>query len=187
MRKLIFAINLTLDGCCDHTKLNGDDETLEYHTQLLQYVDILLYGRKTYQLMVPFWPDVARDQSGPTKSMNDFARAFASVKEILVCSQSMGKAEARNTRVIRTGLKEEIIKLKQQEGKHILMGGVDLPSQLIQLGLVDEFHFVFQPVVVGAGRRLFDKINLPEHLALKLAETKTFNSGGIAMRFVNGK
>src|SRR5262249_53427227 len=74
MRNLIFAINITLDGCCDHTKQFADDETHEYFTQLLREVDLLVFGRKTYQLMVPFWPEVARNQS-MTKASNDFAKA----------------------------------------------------------------------------------------------------------------
>ena len=63
MRNVIYAINLTLDGCCDHTKFNPDDEMLEYFTHLLRDVDLLVYGRKTYQLMVPYWPDIAKNQS----------------------------------------------------------------------------------------------------------------------------
>ena len=64
MRNLIFAINMTIDGCCDHTKFNPDEETLEYFTHLMRDADMLLYGRKTYQLMVPYWPDIAKDHSG---------------------------------------------------------------------------------------------------------------------------
>jgi len=56
MRKIIYGINITLDGCCDHTKGIGDKETHEYFTDLLRQVDLLVYGRKTYELMVPFWP-----------------------------------------------------------------------------------------------------------------------------------
>jgi len=66
MRNVIYAINLTLDGCCDHTKFNPDDEVLDTH--FLRDFDLLVYGRKTYQLMVPYWPDIAkkpvRDKSG---------------------------------------------------------------------------------------------------------------------------
>jgi dihydrofolate reductase len=54
MRNLIFAINITLDGCCDHTKQFADEETHEFFTRLMDDVDLLVYGRKTYQLMVPF-------------------------------------------------------------------------------------------------------------------------------------
>ena len=94
MRNVIFAINLTLDGCCDHSKLNADDEVHEYYTQLLRDVDLLVFGRKTYQLMVPFWPDVAKNHSGETKAMNDFAQAFDSIP-IVVFSQSLDSAEAK--------------------------------------------------------------------------------------------
>jgi hypothetical protein len=62
MRNVIFAINITLDGCCDHTKQISDDETHEYFTQLMREVDLLIFGRKTYQLMVPFWPEVAKNR-----------------------------------------------------------------------------------------------------------------------------
>src|SRR6185369_12948405 len=60
MRNIIFAINITLDGCCDHTRQVADDETHEYFTDLLREVDLLVFGRITYQLMVPFWPEVAK-------------------------------------------------------------------------------------------------------------------------------
>jgi dihydrofolate reductase len=62
MRNVIYAINVSLDGCCDHTKFNppDDDEVLEHYTRLLRDFDLLVYGRKTYQLMVPYWPDIAK-------------------------------------------------------------------------------------------------------------------------------
>lgn len=184
MRKVIFGINLSLDGCCDHTKGNPDEEIHEYFAQQIQHADVLVYGRKTYQLMVPFWPDVAKNQSGPTKSINDFARAFDSVKQIVVFSRTLEKVEGKNTRIVRTDLKEEILKLKNEPGKDILVGGVDLPSQLMKLDLIDEYLFVIQPIVVGEGRRLFDDISLREKLQLKLAGSKTFRSGCLALRYL---
>ena len=183
MRNLIYAINLTLDGCCDHTKSTGDEEIHDYFTRLmLDDVDLLVYGRKTYELMVPFWPDVARNPSGQTKATNDFAQAFDSIKKV-VFSRTLDTAEG-NTRIVRSELQDEILKLKQEQGKNILTGGVSLPSQLIELGLVDEFLFVIHPVVVGEGRRLLDDVILPEKLHLKLAESKGFKSGGVALRYV---
>ena len=181
MRNLIFAINLTLDGCCDHTKLSADEEVHEYFTDLMRDVDLLVYGRKTYQLMVPFWPDVAKNHSGQTKAMNDFAQAFDSIDKI-VFSQSLDRVEG-NTRIVRTNLQEEIFNLKQEPGKNILTGGVSLPSQLIELGLVDEYCFVVHPVVVGEGRRLLDGSSLPERLQLRLVESKIFDSGCVAHRY----
>src|SRR5215469_11715349 len=139
MRNLIFAINITLDGCCDHTKVDGSEEILDHFAQLMRDVDVLVYGRKTYQLMVPFWPDVARNQSGQTRATNEFARAFDSVNQTIVFSQSLHRAEGRNTRILRANLRDEILKLKQEPGKPILAGGVALPSQLMEMGLVDEY------------------------------------------------
>jgi dihydrofolate reductase len=183
MRKLIFAINITLDGCCDHTKSVPDEELHEYHTQLLRDVDVLVFGRKTYELMVPYWPDVAKNQSAQA-SENEFARAFVSVKNIVVFSRTLDTAEGSNTRIVRSGLKDEILRLKQEPGKDLLTGGVSIPSQLIELGLVDEYRFIVQPIIVGAGRRLLDDVSLPEKLQLKLVESKIFNSGTIALRYV---
>jgi len=91
MRKLIFGINTTLDGCVDHTKQVADDETHEYFTDLLREADLLIYGRITYQLMVPFWPEIAKSQS-MTKASNEFAQAFVSINKI-VFSRSLDGAE----------------------------------------------------------------------------------------------
>jgi dihydrofolate reductase len=182
MRNLIFAINITLDGCCDHTKVTGDEEILEYFTHIMRDVDLLVYGRKTYQLMVPFWPDVAKNHS-MTKAANEFADTFDSINKI-VFSQSLGSAEGKNTRIVRTKLQDEMLKLKQQQGKNILTGGVAIPSQLIELGLVDEYHFVVHPIVAGEGRRLLGSSSLPESLHLKLVESKVLKSGGVALRYL---
>jgi dihydrofolate reductase len=183
MRKIIFAINITLDGCCDHTKGIPDEESHAYFTGLLRQVDLLVFGRKTYELMVPFWPDMANDPSGQPKAMADFAREFDS-KKILVFSRSLEKAMGKNTRIVGSDLRGEILRLKQETAKDILVGGVDVPSQLIQLGLVDEYRFVVQPVIAGEGVRLLKGVSLPEMLKLKLTETKTFASGCVALRYL---
>lgn len=184
MRKLIYAINLTIDGCCDHTKVNGGEEILDHFAHLLRDADVLVYGRKTYQLMVPFWPDVARNHSGQTRAMNDFARAFDSVSQIVVFSRSLDRVEGKNARIVRANLRDEILKLKQEPGGNIVAGGVTLPSQLMELGLVDEYQFVIHPVLAGEGRRLLEGSNLQENLKLKLAESKSLKSGCIALRYL---
>jgi dihydrofolate reductase len=182
MRNLIFAINTTLDGCVDHTKQIADEETHEYFTHLMRDADLQVFGRKTYQLMVPFWPEVAKNQS-MSKASNEFARTFDSINKI-VFSRSLDSAEDRNTKIVRTNLRDEILKLKQEQGKNILVGGVDIPSQLMQLGLVDEFIFVVGPTVAGEGRRLLEGVSLPEKLQLKLVESKFFESGCVALRYL---
>jgi len=182
MRNLIFAINTTLDGCCDHTKFNPADDLLEHYTDLLRDCDLLVYGRKTYQLMVPYWPDIAKSQA-ETKADIEFAQAFDS-KKLVVFSRSLDSVEGKNTRIVRTNLHDEILKLKQEPGKSILVGGVDVPSQLMELGLIDEYRFVVMPIIVGEGRRLFEGVNLQKKLQLKLAESKTFKSGCVALRYL---
>ncbi len=182
MRNVIFAINITLDGCCDHTKQFVDEETLEYFTHLMREADLQVFGRKTYQLMVPYWPEVLKNQS-ETKADSEFARAFDSINKI-VFSRSLDSAEDRNTRIVRTNLRDEILKLKQEQGKNILVGGVSIPSQLIELGLVDEYRFVVGPIVAGEGRRLLEAISLQEKLQLKLVESKIFKSGCVALRYL---
>ena len=134
MRKLTYAINVTIDGCCDHTKAFADGELLEHYTELLRDVDLLVYGRKTYELMVPYWPEIAKNQS-ETKADIEFARAFVSIKKV-VFSRTLDSAEDKDTRIVRTDLRDEILKLKQEPGKNILVGGVSLPEKL-QLKLVE--------------------------------------------------
>jgi dihydrofolate reductase len=184
MRNLIFSINTTLDGCCDHTKVNPSESIYEYFGDLMRSADTLVYGRKTYQLMVPYWPDIARTQSGDSKSGNDFALAFDAVEKIVVFSRTLDKAESPKTRIVRGNLEDEIQKLKQQPGKNILLGGVDLPSQLMQTGLIDEYRFVVQPILAGEGTRLLQGINLQEKLQLKLVESKVLGAGLVALRYL---
>src|ERR1700758_3137601 len=184
MRNVTYAINISLDGCCDHTKFNppDDGEVLEHYTHLLRDFDLLVYGRKTYQLMVPYWPDIAKSQS-ETKADIEFAQTFVSRKKI-VFSRSLASSEDENTRIVRTNLRDEILKLKQEPGKNILVGGVDVPYQLMELGLIDEYRFVVVPIIAGEGRRLFEGINLPEKRQLKLVESKTVKSGSVALRYL---
>lgn len=181
MRKLIYAINTTLDGCVDHTKQRADDETLEYFTQLLREVGLQVFGRKTYELMVPYWPEVAKDPSA-SKADREFAEAFESVHRV-VFSRSLESVKDRNTRIVRTNLRDEILRLKQEQGKNILVGGIDIPSQLIELGLVDEYRFVVGPILAGEGRRLLDGVSPQERLQLQLVDSKIFKSGCVALHY----
>jgi len=183
MRKLIYTINITIDGGCDHTNGIPAEDVFEYSTDLVRGADLLVFGRKTYQLMVPYWPDVAKNPS-ETKSDREFADTFVSKKKI-VFSRSLASAEDENTKIVRTNLRDEILKLKQEQGNYILVGGVSIPSQLIELGLVDEYRFVVMPIFAGEGRRLLDGISLQEKLRLKLIESKIFKSSGfVALHYL---
>jgi dihydrofolate reductase len=182
MRKLIYAINHTIDGCLDHTKQTPDAEMMEFWTNFISQAGALAYGRITYQLMVPYWPDLAKDPSQP-KDRYDFAGAFDSVPK-LVFSKTLTSVQDKNSTLIRTDLKDEILKLKQAPGKDIQVGGVSLPSQLMKLGLIDEYYFLVHPVIVGAGRRLFEG-DLKDIFKLKLLSSKPFKSGIIANHYIN--
>jgi dihydrofolate reductase len=130
--------------------------------------------------METIWPDLAKHPA-EDESINEFAEAFVAVPEIVVFSRTLEKTDDPKTRILPGDLRNEIIKLKNQEGKAILTGGVDLPAQLIGLDLVDEFCFVIQPLLVGAGRRL-----PPAALdtqKLELVETVNFKSGTVAVRY----
>jgi len=185
MRKLIYAINLSLDGVFEHTRLFADEEVLENYTPLVRDADQIIYGRITYEIMVPYWPDIAKKPAGETKAEVDYAEAFDSVEKI-VFSRTLDKVEGKNTTLLRENLEDEIRKLKQAPGNNILVGGVAVPSQLIAAGLIDEFIFVVQPVIAGAGKRLMDGIDLYKSLRLKLIGSKTFKSGAVMLHYSSG-
>ena len=183
MRNLVYAINITLDGCCDHTKVIADEELHLFWADLLRDAGLLAYGRITYQLMVPYWTEIAKNTSGQTKSYIEFAQAFDAVEKV-VFSQSLDKVEDKNSRIVRTKPEDEMVKLKREKGKNIFLGGVALPTYLIELGLVDEFIFVVQPIIVGEGRRLLEGISLLEKLSLKLVDSKILKSGCIVLHYM---
>ena len=181
MRNVVYSTNISIDGYCDHNLFMPDEELMSYFTNLIQDAGLLVYGRITYELMVPYWPGVAKDQSG-TKAENEFAQALTSADKV-VFSHTLEQAE-ENTQIIRGNLEDEILKLKKQPGKKISVGGVDLPSQLITAGLIDEFYFIVHPVVAGKGRRLFEVSDLHEKLNLKLVESLTFKSGSVGLHYL---
>ena len=184
MRNAIFAINITADGYCSHTDMIADDELHKYFTELLRDKDVILFGRKTYELMVPYWPDVAKSLS-EDPATNEFARVFDALEKV-VFSTTLKSVEGDNTKIVRTNIVEEVLKLKEQPGKDIAIGSISIASQLSQHGLIDEYHFVVHPVVAGKGPRLFETVDLQERLLLKLIDTKTFRSGVVALQYKCG-
>ena len=181
MRKLIYAINITLDGCSDHTKGGGNVEILNYYTDLVGKSDLAVYGRKTYQLMVPYWPNAAKDKSS-SKPEKAFAEAFNSMPKIVFSKKLKASQVEKGVKIVRGNLKNEILKLKKQSGGNILTGGVSIPSQLIALGLVDQLNVVVNPLLVGDGRRLLEGFSLDQEL--KLVEVKKFKSGSVLLRYL---
>ena len=101
MRKVIFAINITLDGYCGHETGIVDDELHEYFTGLLHDSGVEIFGRNTYHLMYPYWHDVAVNQL-ETKVTNEFARTFDSIPKI-VFSTTLKSVEWNNTTLRHSG------------------------------------------------------------------------------------
>jgi dihydrofolate reductase len=181
MRKVVFTINMTADGCCSHTDMIADDELHDFFTGLLRKCSIILFGRITYQLMVPYWPDVAANQSEPGAT-REFARVFNSLDKI-VFSTTLKPVEGNNTRIIHANVAEEVSALKQQPGKDIAVGSLSVASQLSDRGMIDEYHFVVHPVIAGKGPRLFDTVALREKIRLNSIGIKTFSSGAVALHY----
>src|SRR5512134_1827971 len=178
MRKVVFGINITIDGHCGHEAMIADDEVHEYFTVLLRDSGVEIFGRNTYHLMYPYWHDVAVNQS-ETKTTNEFARTFDSIPKI-VFSTTLKSIEWNNTTLLHSNLREEIMKLKQEPGKNISIGGLNLASQVAHWDLIDEYHFVVHPIIAGKGPRLFESV---KNHTLKLVRAKTFRSGVVALHY----
>ncbi|RPI04921.1 MAG: dihydrofolate reductase [Ignavibacteriae bacterium] len=181
MRKVVFAINITADGYCSHTDGIADGELHEYFTEVLRNASLILFGRITYQLMIPYWPDIARNQS-ETEAENEFARVFDSLDKVLF-TRTLEHVDGSNTRIVHANVAEEVLALKQEPGKDICVGSLSIASQLSERGLIDEYRFVVHPVVAGNGPRLFETMKPQEKLRLDFVGSKTFRSGVVALQY----
>lgn len=178
MRKIIAAINMTIDGFCDHTGMIPDDEVHDHYKELLLGADTILYGRITYQLM-EFWPTLLQNPSN-NKAMNDFAVAIDQIDKVVFSQTWMKKPEAitwRNTRLASRTIKDEIEALKRQPGKDILVGSPSLIVSALNLGLLDELQLCVHPVIAGSGLPLFK--NVSDRVTLQLLKTKMFRGGAL--------
>jgi dihydrofolate reductase len=178
MRKLVAAINMTLDGFCDHTAIIPDEEIHQHYTDLLSNADTILYGSITYQLM-QYWQTLVKNPSGE-KSMDDFATAMDKIQKI-VFSHKLKNTEWDSAKLANQPLEEVVKELKQQSGRDILVGSRSLIVQLIKLNLIDEFQLCVHPVIAGSGLPLFE--NLHDRTILKLLKTKTFSGGAVTLYY----
>ncbi|WP_160711830.1 dihydrofolate reductase family protein [Chitinophaga solisilvae] len=180
MRPVTFGLNISLDGYCDHMTLNPGEELYDYFTSMMDDVDLYFFGRVMYQLMFPYWSDIAKDQSG-TAGENRFAERFTAIDKVVV-SRTLESVQG-NTRIVRGNPAAELLKLKQQPGKKIAVDSVSMLPELITAGLIDEFNLVVHPVMTGQGRRLLDAGSLHEQLNLQLADTIVLKSGAVALHY----
>ena len=178
MRKIIAAINMTLDGFCDHTAGIPDEELHQHYAELLDNAGVVLYGRITYQLM-QYWQTLLKNPSGE-KSIDDFAIAIDKIPKI-VFSHTLKDVEWDSARLSNRSLEEMALELKQQPGRDILLGSRSLIIQLMKLNLIDEYQLCVHPVVAGGGLSLFENIN--DRTILKLIKTKTFSGGAVTLYY----
>src|SRR5258708_39402373 len=159
MRKLIAAINMTLDGFCDHTAGIADDELHQHYNELLTNADTLLFGRITYQLMESYWPTIVKNPTG-NKPTDEFAVLIDNISKI-VFSRTLKNVDWKNTKLKKEVINEEVLELKQSRNggsKNILVGSPSLIVALMQLDLIDEYQLAVQPIVLGSGLPLFKNI-----------------------------
>ena len=178
MRKLIAAINMTLDGFCDHTAIIPDEEMHQHYADLLSNADSVLYGRITYQLM-EYWRTVLKNPTGD-QATDEFAVAIDKIPKI-VFSHTLKNVDWESAKLANRDIEEEVLELKQQSGKDIFVGSPSLIVALTKLNLIDEYQLCVHPVIAGGGLPLFK--NLSEKIALNLVNTKTFGSGAIILYY----
>lgn len=179
MRKVVVFMMVTLDGFFEGPNgeidwHNVDEEFNEFAIDQLNSIDVLLFGRVTYQLMASYWPTPAAITNDPivADKMNHLPK--------IVFSKTLSSVEWQNTRLVKENIAEEISKLKQQPGKDlIIFGSSDLAVTFIQYGLIDEYRIMVNPVVLGNGKPLFKGIK--DRLYLKLLKTRTFRSGNVLL------
>lgn len=179
MRKLIAAMNMTLDGFCDHTSMIADDEIHEHYNELLRNAGILIYGRVTYQLMESYWPTVVKDPTG-NKPTDEFAVLIDNIPKI-VFSRTLQHVDWKNSILKKEIIKEDIETLKRQTGKDIFVGSPSLIVAMAQLDLVDEYQLSIHPTIAGSGLSLFR--NIRDRIDLRLLQTKTFGCGAVTFYY----
>jgi len=179
MRKLIAAMNMTLDGYCNHTAMIADEEIHQHYTELLSSADIVIYGRITYQLMESYWPSVVKNPTGK-KPIDEFAVSIDNIEKI-VYSRTLKYVDWKNSILKKEIIKEEILDLKKQSGKPILVGSPGLIVALAQLDLIDEYQLGVQPTILGSGLPLFK--NIRERINLKLLKNKPFGCGAVVLYY----
>ena len=186
MRKVILRIQVSLDGFVEGPNgemdwlAHDDDEYWQDLFELLESVDTFLLGRVTYPDYAAYWGAVL---TNPDSSKNQVRYArIAERTPHLVFSRTLKKVNANNTRIISGDLEGEVLDLKNQHGKDMVVwGGASLASAFVELGLVDEYQFALNPVVLGGGKALFKDVR--RRRRLKLAGVRTLRSGVVLVRY----
>lgn len=178
MRKIIAAFNMTLDGYCDHTAVDADAEIHDHYTQLLKEGSVILYGRKTFELM-EFWREILANPVEEV-SLNEFAVVMDTIPKI-VFSHTIQSTSWSSAKIAQKSLEDTVSHLKQEPSGDILVGSRSIITQLMNLGLLDELQLCIHPVVAGNGLRFFDGLTVKSKL--ELTSTKRFENGAMVFYF----
>ncbi|WP_434739479.1 dihydrofolate reductase family protein [Micromonospora sp. SH-82] len=178
MGPLRYAVNVTLDGCCDHRAIVPDEEMHRHHVGNLERADALLFGRVTYEMMEAAWRPPVPTDSGPDWT-RPFARTIDAAKKYVV-SRTLEHVDW-NAELVRGDLARAVVQLKQNSDRGILVGGVQLAAALTELGLIDEYEFMVHPAVAGHGPTVFAGLSRP--VDLKLVSRSELGSGAMVMRY----
>ncbi|MCL4267534.1 MAG: dihydrofolate reductase family protein [Anaerolineae bacterium] len=183
MRKVIYSMSVSLDGFVEgpNKNLNWviiDEEIHTFFNEQAREMGAFLYGRRIYELMADYWPTADLNPSAPAYEA-EFARIWRD-KPKIVFSQSLEKVEW-NSRLVRGNLTEEVKKLKAQPGNDLSVGGPALAATLMELGLVDVFYLVVNPVTLGSGTHFFPAMR--GKINLRLMGTRTFDSGVVMLHY----
>ncbi|GAB6858793.1 dihydrofolate reductase family protein [Microbacterium xylanilyticum] len=182
MRTLRYSINVTLDGCCHHEAgIAPDEESMRFWTAEMERADALIFGRVTYQMMesawrrprTGTWPERMAPWERPFAERIDGARKY-------VVSRTLDAVDW-NAELLREDPTEAVLRLKQEPGEALWVGGVSLPLALAERGLIDEYRFLVQPVLAGHGPRLLD--GLRERIRLELVDRQELRSGAVALQY----
>jgi dihydrofolate reductase len=182
MRPLRYSINVTLDGCCHHEAgLPPDEESMRYWTAQLEQADALLFGRVTYEMMASAWrkPATGTWPDWISEWQMPFAETIDRAKKYVVSSTLSGVDW--NAELVHGDLTQAVQRLKQEPGEGLWVGGVTFPLALADLGLIDEYEFVVQPVLAGHGPTLL--AGLRERIQLEFVDRHEFRSGAVAVRY----
>jgi dihydrofolate reductase len=184
MRKLSLWMQVSLDGFTQGPAGEFDwpvvnEEVTQYFVYLAGEFDTFLFGRKVYELMAEYWP-TADTQPSSTDYDRKYAPIWRDTPKI-VFSRTLGRA-GWNTEVVGENIAEQIMKLKEQPGKGlVLFGGADMAATLIRLGLIDEYRLFVHPVILGGGTPLFPAFD--DRVDLRLVQTRTFDSAVVHVHY----
>ncbi len=191
MRKVILAMQISLDGFVGGPNGEMDWVTMSEEMddsllpELMERADTCLIGRSLYLGFLSYWPTAPATNPKLSKSEIKFSSWIEQAHKV-VFSTTLDRAEWNNSRLVRGDVAAEVMRLKQQPGRDmIIFGGARIAQEFVRLGLVDEYGLVVNPVILGQGLPLFKDV--PARQKLKLAACDAFKAGAVALRYVSAE